>query len=184
MILISGNPGTGKTLLQNILSNGLRTGHVDTLNVNFPLEHCYQAQCINWDEGHIPFQLCNLYKTVLQGTGYIIQRKGKPAVIQSNWVPVIITTNQKSFPEGINTIDKAAIRQRCTEIKIPTRWYSAHEDEIDQLDIQEVRQLLCNKWLPELVTIPYEDSETLPSISPSTSFPPTAQRNLTSFLKQ
>ncbi len=146
-VVIQGPPGTGKTLMQCILTRGLNKGYIDALNMNFSLSGCHNVDVIVWEEANLAFQFVDLYKKVFEGRDYVINMKGKSGSYQGNWTPVVVTTNQSSFPKNVGTTDKAAIRERCYIITLGSQWYKTVSDrELDAVDLDRVANYIDLQW--------------------------------------
>ncbi len=146
-ILLCGKPGTGKTLFQKIITRGLEFGQVDNNNENFPLANCYKVEVIIWEEARLSFQNVDMYKKVLEGRDYVISVKHEQSVLQSDWTPVVITTNDTGFPSDVSISDKSAIRERCYKIECREKWFSLKSEELEEVDFDQLSRLLDIKWL-------------------------------------
>ncbi len=149
-VVISGAPGTGKTLLSNILCQGLRKGHVDTLNLQFPLGACYGVEVIQWEEANMPFQHFDIFKKVFEGRDYPINRKGKEQLVQSEWTPIVLTTNQRTFPTDAGHDDREALHQRSYYIKMSAgqKWWGSDitDDQMNELDLGFICDCVDVQW--------------------------------------
>ena len=74
-ILLSGKPGTGKSLLSKIMTMGMTIGYIDSFNDAFPITELEDVEVGVWEEGHLMFQHVPLFKKVLEGRDYVINKK-------------------------------------------------------------------------------------------------------------
>ncbi len=150
-VLLKGAPGSGKTLIQTVMTQSLKVGFIDTLNLNFPLSHCRNVDVIVWEEASMSFQLADTYKKVMEGRGYLINIKGKEGVVQNEWTPIVITTNQTQFPKMIGTIDKRAIKERMYEVELGgiswlTRGGFDQVTELADISLRNVANIIDLEW--------------------------------------
>ncbi len=142
-----GEPGTGKTLLQSILTRGLVKGYIDSSNANFPLSNIHSVDVVIFEEGNIPFQLIDVFKKVLEGTGYPINKKNEGSVIQTDWIPVVATSNREKLSSETTVEDDRALRDRITTVRLNRNWYSLKPEDLDQVDFDRACDTLDLLWL-------------------------------------
>lgn len=122
-------------------------GHIDNNNENFPLGNAYDVDIIIWEEARLQFQNVDLFKKVLEGRDYVINVKHDTAKFQVDWTPIIITTNDSSFPSDVWSIDQQAIREWCYKVECMDKWYSVSGRELELVDLEEISRILDAKWV-------------------------------------
>jgi len=92
------------------------------------------------------FQHVPLFKKVLEGRDYVINKKHNPCVFQYDWTPVIITTNESRFPADLSERDREAILQRCYKIACDKKWYSVADKQLELADLEDISKILDARW--------------------------------------
>ncbi len=146
-IHMTGPPGTGKTLMQSILTRGMQKAYVDVTAESFPLASCQGAEVIVWEEGKINIQQQDMIKKVFEGRDYPINRKGRDSTVQTDWTPVVVTSNSRRLLEALSSEERAPLYERMYRINIARPWFNLTGVMLERVDMDVVAASLDKKWL-------------------------------------
>lgn len=145
-LLLVGPSNTGKTLIGDILSSGLKTGCTNLLTNSFALEQCHDCDVIRGEEVEIETYI-DWWKKVLEGGPYVIERKARQSVIQRDWTPIIITANKVPW-YTLSNIDGISLLNRCYFVTLSNSFLRGLASELELLNIPAIASLL-DTWIQE-----------------------------------